>query len=325
MKKQDLNALVKGKLEKYGAVNLPLVLAVSGGPDSMVMLDIVRRLVFSMNLTVVHVNHGLRKSALRDQKLVEEYCNKYKLSWVVRQADVTGTRAKRKGSVEEVARDLRYEILREEARSVGAVYILVAHNANDQAETLMFNLARGAGLRGIGGMREWSEDILRPLLSAEKRDILDYAKKHKVVFAQDESNKSMEYTRNFIRKKVLPELGKINPNLITQLYQTSMMVQSAEQATRDLARLHLAAMAIGEKGNLTFPCSKMLELTEFMRAEVIKSATELLEVTGVEWTSAMFKQIDGVIRSPEKLAEKRIGGKLLVRKRYDKISISRNL
>lgn len=325
MKKQDLNVLVREKLEKYGAVNLPLVLAVSGGPDSMVMLDIIRRLVFPINLTVVHVNHGLRKTALRDQRLVVEYCNKYQLSCVVRQADVVGSRAKNKGSVEEVARDLRYKILREEAKLVGAVYILVAHNANDQAETLMFNLARGAGLRGIGGMREWSEDILRPLLSVEKRDILDYAKKQKIMFAQDESNKSLEYTRNFIRKKVLPELGKINPNLIAQLYQTSMMVQSAEQATRDLARLHLVAMATGEKGSLTFSCSKMLELTEFMRAEVIKSATELLEITGLEWTSAMFKQIDGVIRSPEKMAEKRIGGKLLVGKRYDKISISRNL
>lgn len=325
MKKQDLSLLVREKLERHGVFSLPVVLAVSGGPDSMVMLDIVRRLLFSTNITVVHVNHGLRKNAKRDQRLVEEYCKKHKLYCIVREADVKGKRSRTRGSVEEVARDLRYGILREEARKVGATYILVAHNANDQAETMVFNLARGAGLRGIGGMKEWSEDVLRPLLSVEKRDILSYAQKHKLVFVQDESNNSTEYTRNFIRKKVLPELGKINPNLIAQLYQTSLMVQSVEQATRDLARLHLVAMATGEKGTLTFSCSKMLELTKFMRAEVIKLAVEMLEVEGIEWTTAIFGQIDGVVSSSEKMAEKRVGGKLLVTKRYDKISISRNL
>ena len=322
MKKQVLLRLVAEKLVKYGAGNLPLVIGVSGGVDSMVLLDVVRQLVFAQNLTVVHVDHGLRKSAKRDAELVAAYCSKHGLNYRLRGVDVAAGRAKDKGSVEEVARELRYRALEEEAVRVGAIYILLAHHADDQAETMVFNMVRGASLRGMGGMKELNGKKLRPLLSVRKQELASYAKQVGLKFATDETNKDTKYTRNLIRLKVMPILAGINPDVVMQLGELSASMQSAEDAVRDLARLHVAAMAKATPGRLELPISRLLELTGFMRAEVLKFATEMLGVADYEWSVARLSQIDKLLKSSEAKAEKRMPGKLLVEKRYDKISIS---
>lgn len=318
MKKQALLALIRQKLAKYSAVNVPLVIGVSGGPDSMALLDLLRQVLFPESLVLVHVNYGLRKTAARDTKLVEKYALKYGLRLVVKKV-VLGKEA---NAIEEKARDARYKILRQVARENKAPYILVAHNADDQAETVLFNLVRGGGLRGLGGMKEVAEGILRPLLGVRKADLLQYVKEHKVPFAVDESNKSTKFTRNFLRHKVIPELGRLNPGVVEQLMATANNLQDAESAVRDLARLHVAAMATAAPGTLEFPASKLLELTAFMRAEVLKFVGELLGGGYVEWSVAQFAQFDKLLQSSESQASKRLGGKLLVKKRYDKISIS---
>lgn len=318
MKKQALLALVQEKLARYGAVNVPLVIGVSGGPDSMVLLDLLRQVIFPMNLIVVHVNHGLRKAAGRDQKVVENYANKYGLPMVVKKVSLKG----KPGTVEEKARDERYKALRQVAAKTRAAYIVVAHNADDQAETMLFNMVRGTSLRGLGGMKELTDGVLRPMLTVRKIDLLEYAKLHKVPYARDGSNNNVEYSRNFIRHKVVPQLAKLNPNVVEQLLGTSQVIQEAEGAVRDLARLHVAAMATAAPGTLEFPASKLLELTPFMRAEVVKFAGELLGAGYIEWSAAQFAQLDKLVQSGESYAEKRLGGKLLAKKRYDKISIS---
>lgn len=318
MKKQALLALVQEKLAEHGGVNVPLVIGVSGGGDSMVLLDLLRQVIFPMNIVVVHVNHGLRKEAVKDQKVVEEYALKYGLPLVVKQVKIKGSGA----GVEEKARDERYKVLRQVAAKTKAAYIVVAHTADDQAETMLFNMVRGTSLRGLGGMKELAEGVLRPLLSVRKVDLVEYAKNHKIPFAKDASNDSLEYSRNFIRHKVMPQLAKLNPNVTEQVLSTSQIIQEAEGAVRDLARLHLAAMATAAPGTLEFPASKLLELTPFMRAEVVKFAGELLGAGYIEWSAAQFAQLDKLVKSGEAYAEKRLGGKLLAKKRYDKISIS---
>jgi tRNA(Ile)-lysidine synthase len=322
MKKQELINLVKEKLANHGAVNVPLILAVSGGPDSMTLLDVVRQVLFDVNIHVVHVNHGLRKTAGRDEKVVADYCQKYGLDFVARKADVAGVRARSKTSVEETARDLRYKILQKEAARYRAAYILLAHTSDDQAETVLFNIVRGAGLRGLGGMKEQNGNLLRPLLSVPKVELVAYAKSAKVAYVVDESNASLEYTRNFIRRKLVPLIAKINPQFSGQLLQTAQTVQGAEMAVRDMARLHIAALAKISKTELVFPLSKFMEMTPFMRAEVIKVGADMLGVGGIEWSAAQLAQLDKMIGSGNSMTSRSIGGKLLVEKRYDKISIS---
>lgn len=322
MKKQALANLVAEKLAAYGAVNLPIVLGVSGGADSMALLDLTRRMVFAENMTVVHIHHGLRKSAMKDARLVEAYCAKYRLAFRLREVDVVGQKKLMSGGVEEVARELRHKALREEAEKVGAVYILLAHHADDQAETVLFNLVRGASLRGLGGMRELNGKVLRPLLAVSKADLLAYCKAHKLAYVTDETNKNVRYTRNYIRLKVIPLLAKINPQVVAQIAATTWDVQAAENAAKDLARLHVAAMAKASVGRVELPISKLLELSQFMRFEVVKFVVELLGSADYEWSGARLEQIEQLIKSRESKVKKHLPSRLLVEKLYDKIAIS---
>ena len=321
MKKQEILNLVKDKLNDFGAINLPIVVAVSGGVDSMVLLDAIRRVVFEKNITVVHVNHNLRKSSGKDAKVVQEYCDKHGLDCKVVELSIPKPKNK-KVTLEEKARELRYKALRAEAKQVGAVYIVLAHHANDQVETALFNMVRGSSLRGMGGMKEWSGDLLRPLLSVWKSDLEKYAKSYKLKYTVDETNKNIDITRNFIRNKVIVDFEKINPKFLEQMLKTTGVIQSAEQAVRDMARLHVAAMAVASPAKLEFPISKITELTPFMRAEVVKYAAELLGVVEIEWSARLFEQIDKMIFGKAANSNKLIGRRLLVAKAYDKISIS---
>ncbi|MEZ4210279.1 MAG: tRNA lysidine(34) synthetase TilS [Patescibacteria group bacterium] len=321
MKKQEILNLVKDKLSDFGAINLPIVVAVSGGVDSMVLLDAIRRVMFEKNITVVHVNHNLRKNSAKDAKLVEQYCENFGLDFKLVELSIPKPKSK-KVTLEEKARELRYKALRQEAQKAGAVYIVLAHHANDQVETALFNMVRGSSLRGMGGMKEWAGDLLRPLLGVWKTDLEKYAKTYKIKYAVDETNKNIDITRNFIRNKVIVDFEKINPKFLEQMLKTTSVIQSAEQAVRDMARLHVAAMAVASPAKLEFPISKISELTPFMRAEVVKYAAELLGVLDVEWSARLFEQIDKMVFGKAATSNKSIGSRLLVAKAYDKISIS---
>ena len=173
-------------------------------------------------------------------------------------------------------------------------------------------------------LREVNNDLWRPLLEAPKALILEYARRHKIVFAKDESNDSLQFTRNRIRKEVLPVLRKINPTIDDQLVRTAYMAQETERAVRDLARLYLLAIVKTEKEKVVLDRSKLSELTEFMQAEVIKLAVGTLAPNLVEWSGAKFGQITKLLASPAPTGTKVIDRTLVVVKSYDKITFSLN-
>ena len=287
----------------------------------MVLLDILRRSKLA-EWVVVHVNHGLRSSAQRDEKLVRNYCERWGIKLIVKSVDVSKHLGAKGGGIEEVARELRYKALRAAAKEAGATIIILAHTADDQAETVLFNWLRGSSLRGWGGILEVSDDLWRPLLTAPKSDLLNHAKAKQVPFVKDESNDSLQFTRNRIRKTVLPVLQQINPVASEQILRNAAMARQAERAVRDLARLYLLAIAKPERGKMVLDRSRLMELTEFMRAEVIKLAVETLAPNLVEWSGAKFGQIAKLMASAEPTATKVIGRTLVVATRYDKITLS---
>lgn len=198
-----------------------ILLAVSGGLDSVCLADYFVRnqqnLHFSW-LGIAHIHHGLRKNADLDARFVQDFATRLNRPFFIRHLD--GNRLKIQGSIEENARIARYRALHEIATSqeVRADYILTAHHANDQAETLLMRILRGTNLKGLQGIQPCREDgIVRPFLSVKKEQLLAYAKHFRLDFREDESNVDETFARNSIRKRLLPKIAKEDFQAIDRL------------------------------------------------------------------------------------------------------------
>lgn len=192
----------------------PALVAVSGGCDSVVLLDLLRRVEFT-RLVVAHFHHGLRGAeASRDAAFVKALAARLKLPFEGGRGDTRARARRKKESLEEAARVLRRAFLARAARKHGAATVFLAHHANDVAETLLFHLARGSGARGLSVLRPRAPldatglVLARPLLSFCRADIEAYAGVRRLAFRTDESNASREHTRNRLRHDVIPVLAE---------------------------------------------------------------------------------------------------------------------
>ena len=186
-----------------------ILLTVSGGVDSMVMLSIFVRLGY--NIGVAHCNFCLRGAESdEDTAMVERECEKLGIVCHCKRFDTEGEMARTGDSMEMTARRLRYEWFNELCRSEGYAVIAVAHHANDSIETFFINLLRGTGLRGLTGINRQYGKVVRPLLYATRKDILEYAVHNHIPYREDSSNRSTKYLRNKIRLGLLPMLQEIN-------------------------------------------------------------------------------------------------------------------
>ena len=218
------------RLQKNGLhKQMPVVIGVSGGLDSMVLLDVCRRLAF--RIQVVHVNYNLRGAeSVGDMELVQAYCAAHAISTQIIHVEEKPEQA----NVQEWARNIRYAAFEQARIQWKASYILCAHHADDQAETLVFQMSRAALPGSNGGMLEKRGRILRPCLSLTKAELLDYAHTYTVPFRTDSSNLKNNYTRNAIRNKVLPELQTIFPQFSEHAAQTALSIQAANWAWHQL-------------------------------------------------------------------------------------------
>lgn len=186
-----------------------IVVGISGGADSVCLLAVLYDLMerWELTITAVHINHSIRKeTAVRDADFVTKLCKEWKIPCYVETLDVLGM-AKRKGiSVEEAGRIARYHTFEKLRKQVGADKIAVAHHMDDDAETILFQLVRGSGLRGMGGMEKRRGIIIRPLLSLTRRRIEIWLSERLLSYVTDETNLSQEYTRNKIRLTLFPYL-----------------------------------------------------------------------------------------------------------------------
>ena len=184
--------------------------AISGGPDSMALLDVLSLIGGEWNLKMVvgHVHHGLRPEADADAEYVKETAARCNLRYLVRHVDVRERVAKTGESIEEAARELRYAALQEMAHEVGAQRIATGHTADDQAETVMMRILRGTGVAGLAGILPQRGPIIRPLLPIWRQEILAYLRERKVGFCTDLTNESLDMTRNRIRLELLPLLER---------------------------------------------------------------------------------------------------------------------
>lgn len=226
-KKMDKS--VFNTLEKYLKTNDTVIMGVSGGADSVYLLHILTKFgqKTPLKIIVAHINHQLRKKDSKDDEifvkdLVETLNNSpqtTKLKFYLKTSNIKALSEKSKKGIEETGRKIRYDFFKNLAIKNKAKFIITAHHADDNLETILLNLTRGATLKGLTGIQELTPltqniQLLRPLLNISKENIIDYLKFKKLKFRKDESNKDTTYKRNFIRHKIIPELKKANPNIV---------------------------------------------------------------------------------------------------------------
>ena len=205
-----------------------ILLAVSGGVDSMVMLSVFVRLGY--NIGVAHCNFGLRgEESDADTTMVLEECAKLGIICHSERFDTLGEMDRTGDSMEMTARRQRYAWFNELCRTEGYKVIAVAHHSNDSIETFFINLLRGTGLRGLTGINRQYGKVVRPLLYASRKDILEYAKQNHIPYREDSSNLSTKYLRNKIRLGLLPMLQEINPRFNALMRGNLYRLNNAQQ------------------------------------------------------------------------------------------------
>ena len=205
--------------------------AVSGGADSMCLLGLLnaRRTELGLELYAAHFEHGIRgEESLRDESFVKEQCRRLGVPCLCGRGDVPGFARERGLGVEEAARILRYDFLEETAEKLGCDRIALAHNADDNAETILLNLVRGAGIRGLAGIPPRRGRIVRPLLDWTREEILACLEELDLPYVEDGSNQSDEYRRNRIRHQVMPLLREMNPRFSQAAGRTSALLRQDE-------------------------------------------------------------------------------------------------
>jgi len=206
-------------IRKFGLIKKrsKALVAFSGGPDSLALLHYLVKRRKDLEILACHVNHGIRgKSAEWDLAFSRNFCKKNGVAFVSTEIDVPAIAAREKKSLEHAARNERYAFLLRTARRNNCLCVCTAHHADDNAETVLLNLLRGASARGLKGIpvrRPVSKDlyIARPLLWAGKKDILLYLKANGLRYRKDHTNEDEKHTRNWIRKKLLPMIEKKQP------------------------------------------------------------------------------------------------------------------
>lgn len=214
----------KWVLSEYRAPGEHFLCAVSGGLDSMCLLHFLHTWgrEHGFLISAAHFNHGLRKTAARDEDFVRDICRQWGIPLATGHGDVQSLSEEEGLSIEEAGRILRYDFLRRSAKELGCEEILTAHHMGDQAETVLLNLIRGTGIKGLTGIPTSREGIFRPFLDVTREELEAYAAAHQIPHVEDESNFDPDAAdRNLLRLQILPLLKRLNPRAVEHIGKTA--------------------------------------------------------------------------------------------------------
>lgn len=248
MKNKVLNTIKKYNLIQE---NDKIVIGVSGGPDSMCLLHILNGLKEKLNFEIVvaHINHMIRKEAEEETQYVKNFCDKLGIKCYIKRIDVIDKSNKEKIGTEEAGRKARYDFFEEVLNIVNANKIATAHNENDNAETVLMNIFRGAGTSGLKGIEPIRDNkYIRPIIECERSEIEEYCRFNKLQPKIDKTNFENVYTRNKIRNVLIPEIKKeFNPNIIESLNKLSILARQENNFIQEYAKNIMENELIVEK------------------------------------------------------------------------------
>ena len=305
------------------------IVAVSGGPDSMVLLHLLKELApgLKAKLHVAHLHHGLRgKDADLDLKFVRDYCRKSKLPFSSKRVDVRAISKRKRISLETAARMARYEFLTQCARQTGATAIAVGHTADDQVETFLMRLLRGAGWRGLGGIqpvrREWELAIVRPLLRTWRTEILSLAKAYGVKYRIDRSNMDVSFFRNRVRHRLIAHLQKeYSPRIKETLRRSAEIVGDEHALVHDEALRILCRIGKTGGDRIVLSLPRLIALPPALRTEIMRIAASKLG----KGASPSYSDIDALLDLCKRQRGKKqhhLPGGVTASREYDKLILS---
>lgn len=297
-----------------------LVVGVSGGPDSLGLLHILKQLAapFNLTLTVAHLNHRLRADAQADENFVREVSAAWQLPFYTEACDVALLAGQRQQSLEETARQVRYAFFGRVAAQVNAAKVAVGHNANDQAETVLMHFLRGSGLSGLRGMRPAAPlprspaagvatppppTLIRPLLNVTRAEIEDYCQAQRLRPRRDRSNEDLSFFRNRLRHQLIPYLETYNPNLSQVLVRTAQVV-AAEEAllAEQVDRAWAVVVKEIEAYKIIFDLEQWLRLPLALKRSTLRRAVQTL---GDDGRDLAFEHIEAAV---ELINSQKVGG-----------------
>ena len=248
MKNKVLNTIKKYNLIQE---NDKIVIGVSGGPDSICLLHILNGLKEKLDFEIVvaHINHMIRKEAEEETQYVKNFCDKLGIKCYIKRIDVIDKSNKEKIGTEEAGRKARYDFFEEVLNTVNANKIATAHNENDNAETVLMNIFRGAGTSGLKGIEPIRDNkYIRPIIECERSEIEEYCRVNKLQPKIDKTNFENVYTRNKIRNVLIPEIKKeFNPNIIESLNKLSILSRQENNFIQKYAKNIMENELIVEK------------------------------------------------------------------------------
>ena len=257
--------------EKYNMLQSgdKLLCAVSGGADSMCLLHLMRGNAEKLGITVMaaHFNHKLRgEESERDEAFVSDWCKQNEIPFCTSSGDVKAYAEENHLGIEEAARALRYEFLEKCAAEHGCNTIATAHNADDNAETVLLNLARGAGAKGLCGIPPVRGKFIRPILDKSRAEIEEYLRDNGIPHVEDSTNAEDEYSRNKLRHNAVPTLREINPAFFEAVLKTSELLREDEKCLNDMAKSFISENLEGN----SLPCEKLKKLPRAVLSRVLR-------------------------------------------------------
>ena len=319
MKNKVLKTIQKYTLIENGDI---LVLGVSGGPDSITMLDILNeiknddKINLNFEIIVCHINHMIREEANEDEEYVKKYCNKKNIQFYSESIDVKKLANNNKTGVEETGRTVRYEFFNEICKKTNANKIAIAHNKNDKIETIIMNVIRGTGISGLKGIEAKRGKYIRPLIECERFEIENYCEQNKLNPRIDKTNFDNEYTRNKIRNVVIPYIKKeFNPNIIETIDRLSDVVNKEDLYIEEQTKKEYKNILQEEKNGQI-----ILDLKKFNNQEkVIKARLVLYTITRLLSNCKGIEKIH--IEDIIKLCSNNIGNKYLTPNKNVKVLV----
>ena len=353
--KEDCYTKVIRTIQKYNLLNEgdKLVVGVSGGPDSMCLVEILSKikkqscqkdtspLAKDFDFVVAHVNHMLREEAKEDEEYVKNYCIKNDIQFFVKSIDVQKIANTNKISTEEAGRNARYQFFNEVLQKVNGNKIAIAHNKNDKIETIMMNALRGCGIQGLKGIEPKRDVYIRPLIECERKEIEGYCRENYIEPKIDKTNFENIYTRNKIRNIVIPYIQQeFNPNIIETMDRLSKLVTEQEEYIQKQVKKIYQQILLEEKINTSqvrndviWEQNKekkikkheeeeyiLLDLKEFNKQEkVIKSNMIIYTITRLFNTAKGIEKIH--IEDMIELCSNNIGNKFLKPNKHLKVFV----
>lgn len=300
-----------------------LVLGVSGGPDSISMLNILndirndKNLHMEFDIIVAHVNHMIREEAKEDEKFVEDFCKKIDVPFYSKSIDVQKIANNNKIGTEEAGRNARYEFFDEILKKTNSNKIAIAHNKNDKVETMIMNMLRGSGIAGLKGIEPIKNNkYIRPLIECERFEIEQYCKENNIDARIDRTNFENVYTRNKVRNVVIPYIKQeFNPNIIQTMDRLSVLVREEDEYLENTVKNRYNELIIEEKEK-----EFVMDLRGFNRQEkVIKSRLLLYTISRLLGSTNGIEKIH--IEDVIKLCENNIGNKYLTPNKNIKVLV----